>query len=419
MTLLHIATPQVSRENGTTTLSARIRLGDTEHTMWFRLPSDIPVDATPDPFVIALYLTAMNCNASIRVESPVSARLLQALPVLDEIHRSWYPKLAPVHVQATEARGPPPARVENTAAFFSGGMDAFYTAIKNQTRISTLVLVHGFDFKLSNMTLRKTISASLQKAARQLSKKLIEVETNCREITEPHANWPFEQYGPALAAVAASISGAFNRVLIPATATYGYLVPNGSHPLTDPLWSTDTLTIEHDGAEATRNQKARFIAPYNVAMNHLRVCWRNPENTYNCGHCEKCIRSMINLLTAEALDRCTTFPTVLTPALIDSIAIPTDNVFFHVQENLTALQQSGRHADLSNALAIVVRRYYADKLGRELSGSPPLPETSTILTNAVFQHRASLLNMLASQNRIVFALDAMRALFRTQPPPGT
>lgn len=42
------------------------------------------------------------------------------------------------------------------------------------------------------------------------------------------------------------------------------------------------------------------------------MCYENIDQEYNCGKCEKCIRTMTNLAIAGLLDRCTTFGNVIT-----------------------------------------------------------------------------------------------------------
>ena len=37
--------------------------------------------------------------------------------------------------------------------------------------------------------------------------------------------------------------------------TYAHLGPLGSHPLLDPLWSSEDVELVHDGCEATRLDK--------------------------------------------------------------------------------------------------------------------------------------------------------------------
>lgn len=415
MTAVVIGQPIVTSEPDTSTLSAPVRIGETGHRMWFRFPAAFPLRAHADPFVIALRITAMKLGLPLRSETPVSARLLAQLPLLDEIHHCWYPELAVTPVEADAAVSPFSSEPRAIASFFSGGLDAFYTAIKNRDRVGLLVLVHGFDFERANLEYRAKVSTALSDAARLLGKRLVEVETNCREITEPFAAWGYMQHGPALAAVASAMDRAIERILIPASATYRYLAAHGSHPLTDPLWGTERLAVEHDGMEATRNRKAAFIAGNEAAMKHLRVCWRNPGNAYNCGRCEKCVRTMITLLTVGALDRCQTFPTRLTPELIRGMEIVADIALTFTEENLAELKAAGGHPDLCAALEEVVHRHTSARLARQWSAMPPLPTDLPELADAVFRQRGSLLDMIASRNRLILLADALRAAIRRHP----
>ena len=53
--------------------------------------------------------------------------------------------------------------------------------------------------------------------------------------------------------------------------------------------------------------KVRKIASYPLALQNLRVCTDIiPE--YNCGKCEKCLRTMIALEIVGALGSCSTLP---------------------------------------------------------------------------------------------------------------
>jgi hypothetical protein len=71
----------------------------------------------------------------------------------------------------------------------------------------------------------------------------------------------------------------------------------------DPLWSTETLTVVHDGCEMGRIDKVRFMAESQLVLDTLRLC-----PAYNCGRCIKCLPTIIDLLQAGALDRCATLP---------------------------------------------------------------------------------------------------------------
>src|SRR4029078_454714 len=81
------------------------------------------------------------------------------------------------------------------------------------------------------------------------------------------------------------------------------LGPWGSHPLLDPLFGTSALRFVHDGLGASRARKARPTRPTELARRHLFVCDNpNPGDPLpNCGRCEKCLRTMTELLFAGAL----------------------------------------------------------------------------------------------------------------------
>jgi hypothetical protein len=76
----------------------------------------------------------------------------------------------------------------------------------------------------------------------------------------------------------------------------------------DPLWSSRSVQIVHDGAETNRLGKVRAIAGSDAAQKHLRVCYKNPENSYNCGVCDKCVRTGLAAELAGVGQRFMTLP---------------------------------------------------------------------------------------------------------------
>jgi pyruvyl transferase EpsO len=120
-------------------------------------------------------------------------------------------------------------------------------------------------------------------------------------------------HGAAMAAVAYALAPNHGKVYIASSNSYVDLHTWGSHPLLDPLWSTEAVQIVHDGGE-TRMNKLRALVQYPEAVARLRVCWRNP-GSFNCGHCEKCVRTML-ALRALGVERCAAFPDILTPNLV-------------------------------------------------------------------------------------------------------
>jgi hypothetical protein len=112
--------------------------------------------------------------------------------------------------------------------------------------------------------------ARMREVAAQAGVKLIVGKTNLREVFPlPYSSF----HGAGLAGVAHSRAGGFDTVYIPATHSYRDLFPWGSHPLTDSLWSSEGLSVVHDGAEAGRAQKlSRSLVHSELALSTLRVC---------------------------------------------------------------------------------------------------------------------------------------------------
>ena len=318
------------------------------------------LSATGDPFVAALLQLAMARGERLRVEGSVSPRLLGSLPTIVEIYRAWRPGFSRIDVAAAEVtaarRGGPACGL-----FFSAGVDSFYSLLKNddaargEERISHLVLVFGFDIRLKNPTLFEQIATRAVRVAERAGKQLVIVETNVRSLSDPIASWDLYHGGP-MAGVGLALGGLMHRVVIASSYAYQELHPWGSHPLLDPLWSDEGVELVHDGCETTRLQKVRRIATSELALASLRVCWTNEDTQYNCGRCEKCLRTMIALRIAGGLDRCSTFAQPLTADAIRRITtIGSEYSAIFLRELLAALETSPRDAHLAAAVRSVIR----------------------------------------------------------------
>ncbi len=269
------------------------------------LSTDLEVDTGPDPLVVAGLLPAMRLGETLRVDRPVSARLLAGADHIQEVLLAWDREnpgpqgfhripidAEPVERHRTSGRG-------GTACFFSGGVDSFHSVLAHRHEIDALLYVRGYDHATTRTPLTDEIRRRMHDAADQLELPLIEISTDLRAALSDRqrVGWP-DYHGAGLAFIGHLLSPRFSRVLIPATNTYANLVPLGSHPLLDPWWSSERVEFVHDGADANRIEKLKAIAGHPAARQHLRVCWQNLEGRYNCGKCEKCIRTSVGALVA-------------------------------------------------------------------------------------------------------------------------
>jgi len=330
--MIHVTRISRSKTDGASKLSARIQCPGSDldgKELWLRYPADCfdHLSEAADPWIALLLWPAMRLGQTLRIDATGSARLAEATDKLMAIVHCWDAQFRPVEIQlqgVTDDRSADGV----TASFFSGGVDSFYTVLKNHAAqpahhggIRHLIFAQGLDIRPADMELYNLILPSIRNCADALGCTLVPCATNIRDlIPEALVSWRL-CHGPALAGIALGLPGRWNRVVIPATQTYKDLLPNGSHPLVDPLWSTESTEVIHDGADATRLAKVRYIATSELALRHVRVCWRNPEGQYNCGRCEKCVRTMISLKIAGVLEQCTAFDEPLSYARIPDLLL--------------------------------------------------------------------------------------------------
>ncbi|MGA9190365.1 MAG: hypothetical protein WBZ24_01410, partial [Anaerolineales bacterium] len=87
----------------------------------------------------------------------------------------------------------------------------------------------------------------------------------------------------------------------------GGLRPHGSHPHTDPLYSTGGTKFIHYAYEAARYDKLEFLRRFPLALDNLRVCF-DSESGDNCGRCRKCLAVMAFLEVHDELATSPAFP---------------------------------------------------------------------------------------------------------------
>ena len=113
-----------------------------------------------------------------------------------------------------------------------------------------------------------------------------------------------------------------------------------------------------DCLELDRTGKLVELAGNKTACDHLRVCWENDKELYNCCRCEKCLRTMVILETCGALDGCRAFPMPIDCEFIGStlVVIPRE-YYFNLWSSLRVLAGStGRHRELADAIGECLRR---------------------------------------------------------------
>ena len=100
----------------------------------------------------------------------------------------------------------------------------------------------------------------------------------------------------------------------------------------------------------SRMRKLAIVAGWEVAFQNVRVCLANVSDKLNCGRCEKCVRTMLELEALGLLDKTRAFEADrVDPAWLEafSITIRVREPFY--RELITPLRARGR-ADLAAAI---------------------------------------------------------------------
>lgn len=328
------------------------------------IESNVPLRNSATGWLAAALPVAMKRNCDIHVHGPVDRMAFNNFEAIQSIFSRWF-KFPKVRLTASsmvfDLEGQEESPVSRFGTFFSGGVDSFYTALENP-EANSLILVHGFDIPTSDDQLWQETVRSSSKVASGLGRELVEVTTNVRDLAEWNSlDWGLHYHGAAIAFVAHMISG-LHTVAIAGSYQKSMRHPWGTHPGLDPLWSSSGLRFLHDGSDASRPQKVARIAPNDIAMSTLRICYENPDGEYNCGKCDKCVRTTVNLAAVGALGRCTTLPSSLDYERISRSSLGRGGRIF-ARENLVEMVRTGNFdRKLASALGQALVHSYTNAI---------------------------------------------------------
>ncbi len=379
--------------------SAVLRYGDTKRRLWMTTSSDVPFleHHAGDLWLPPLLLLAMRRGERLRLSDPISPGRRAALRQIQEILTTWYPtRMQRVRISAPDPEPPSSSLADRvrrrlpgadeaggtrgkllTATCFTGGLDSFYTLAKNRKRVDALLYAYGVDVPLHEMEATRRVESLLKDVAGEYGTRLLEVRTNLKRALRHEIAWGFEWHGAGLASFGTLFTPVISRLYLPATLSYIDMLPWGSHPLLDPLWSTSRLKIVHDGAEASRIDKLRRVVDDPVARRHLRVCFTEFADS-NCARCLKCLRTMASLKVLGRLQDVETFPQPFDVERFRALRLRKENDVTHVLDLLQLVQQVGGHDDIGEACEHLLADYAERRLGRVApwrSGSTIEPPT--------------------------------------------
>ena len=316
-------------------------------------------DLTPEPeaFVTACALPAIHSGERrLRVEGPLCPRLAEGLATAAALVQGWYGgSRGPIPIEPSGFRALVPRESPRAALFFTGGIDSTHLlrvnrrdyAREHPRSFADCLLVHGnLKAESDESPWSERAFTAVGEAAEAAGLALVPVRTNLWEIEPDLGFVTFQSLSSGLGAAAHLFRRRWNRVSLASGRAIVREIPRGTHPLLDPLYSSSAVDILHEPLRLTRLERLAAIASAPPGIGHLVVCLAYPGAPHlNCGECEKCVRTMTQLLALGRLGGAQTFShRDVRPEMIRRINVGHAEVAYW-EETLPALARTGR-ADL-------------------------------------------------------------------------
>ena len=379
------------------TLSARLTWEDNDRPtqrVVFQAPPALvgDLECSPNAFLAAAAVPAMHFGERrLRIEGAVCPVLHDGLLTILTLFREWYGKerVIPAIEPAGGFIATRPRTPNRAAQFFSGGIDALATLRRNRLMYPVdhpgsirdcynVFGMHPDDYRGSEPNPARV--AFWDHTLRQLrgitdaaNVELFQLRTNVVGVFKSGRLFSYEYHSAIMLSLAHLLTRRASDVLLASSHYLDSFGPWGSHPLIDPCYGSSAVRIHHDGIRLKRLEKVRLIAEWPAALSMLNVCsnFKVPEAGINCGRCEKCLRTMLQLLVCKKLDQCPTFPSHdVDPQLISQINLRSPGEVEFVLECVEHLRAMGR-LDLIAAIRERVADYNAWKRRQDGYGLTP------------------------------------------------
>lgn len=377
--------------------------GGTKHLVL--TSSDDPWESLPPTHdFVAVLLTqyAASIGHDLHVEGPVTSAQLEALDELQTIWSVWRPdKFRRISLSADDEVPLPSDTGRGGASMgFSGGVDAgFALAAHSDGVLGRLsrpvdlgVLMVGWDLKHGDHDALARARESARRTLEAYGARLAVVSSNWRQ--EFCDAW-FMSFNSGVSGILHTFSATHSAAIHATDRNYRQELrspPYGSHMAINHLLGSPWFPVISTGGTHTRLERVEFLGRHPAVLRELRVCYQPHAGGANCGHCEKCVRTQLEL-RAVGLGEATReiFPSPLTVVDIENATINNTTVLMHFEDVLERLDpQDPFHGPVR---AWVQRQ--------QLERSPRvrrLEEENDRLRTQVDQHRTEVDALLGSRS---------------------
>lgn len=323
---MKITNLRIENKNGYSYLTTDIDCSFSQSkTLWFSVPEHYEswlTDDVYDAFLVAALYPSMYYNEPIEIDGPVSHRLYyNCTRYVKSIIGFFRDGMNDVEIQVKGFKNAQ-KRYHHIGTGFSAGVDSFatfYDHFERETdpdyKIDSLFFFnvgsHGGGGEVAR---KKFIERYNYLKAFPIEKGLpyVPMDSNLFDFYQKY--WEFDAGEFCRCAGILVFQAALDKYFL--SSDYSYKETMFFHfnrattsfselaeTFTNPLLSTEGCEIISDGGQYMRTTKTLLLKDYEPAHKYLNVCVSPQESALNCGHCQKCIRTLVALDTLGILDR--------------------------------------------------------------------------------------------------------------------
>lgn len=310
---MHLQIEPVSIDKkGRKVLSSILSMGKTSsHRFFFVIEAvdyHLSMMDNGAPYLISQLMHAMRFGGQLHVAAALDRELVKNLENFMRRWLLWYPELfrwVQIVPQSWLDDSRCEGKREGAISCFSGGVDSFYSYVKLTddlgVRLRSLMFMQGFDIDLTMSDFYEETSQLYENLLRSEGVRLRKVLTNAKDSARKfQLNWGKVGHGIYLAAALHLLGHDHELACIPSShAPDSPIYPWGSNPITDPMFTSSTLSVVHHDYAIARYGKILALTAREECLDAVRVCWRITDHQLNCGFCPKCMATLIALEVAK------------------------------------------------------------------------------------------------------------------------
>ena len=279
--------------------------------------SNVPKSILVIPFLCNMLPISWVCNTEIKIDE-IDKDFYNSIKEFKQGYIDMYPKVnfkGSLLVNSIIDNSYEPTN--KTASFFSGGVDAFNTLISHYKERPTLITLWGADVKLTDIKGWQIVKEHALETAKAFNTQNLFIKTSFRKFLKEGKLgnlvykkakdywWHGFQHGIGIIGHIAPYAYKYKlgKIYIASSNTIKEknIITCASDPTIDNYLKMASCNVIHDGYEFSRLNKVHNIVQFmkQTGINfELRVCWES-EGGRNCCNCEKCYRTIYEIIAEE------------------------------------------------------------------------------------------------------------------------